>query len=221
MCGLTLAYIAGWSGFFAMAVELSAAACLLRPSAAASTSGARIHRLDNAAAEGGSKQAAAEQLHRHHEKTRPALNQVRQRSPHHPLLSTCSVVKIRKRRRPQPLRCGSFARNACTFEFPGSKRSPVNTQELTEIHAAPRPAVHDTVGTLTFPRCDQDDLFELIDRVETEFVLVPSEHSDHRHVPELDRAQSLAPLRKPARLAFASKTFWHAPACRAHSQAGI
>jgi hypothetical protein len=43
----------------------------------------------------------------------------------------------------------------------------VNTQELTEIHQT-LAAVHDTVGTLTFPRCDQDDVFELIDRVESE-----------------------------------------------------
>lgn len=43
----------------------------------------------------------------------------------------------------------------------------MNTQELTEIHHA-LTAVHDTVGTLTFPRCDQDDVFELIDRVECE-----------------------------------------------------
>jgi hypothetical protein len=43
----------------------------------------------------------------------------------------------------------------------------VNTQELTEIHHA-LTAVHDTVGTLTFPRCDQDDVFEAIDRVESE-----------------------------------------------------
>jgi hypothetical protein len=43
----------------------------------------------------------------------------------------------------------------------------VNTQELTEIHQA-LAAVHDTVGTLTFPRCDQDDMFELMDRVEAE-----------------------------------------------------
>ena len=43
----------------------------------------------------------------------------------------------------------------------------MNTQELTEIHQA-LAAVHDAVGTLTFPRCDQDDVFELIDRVETE-----------------------------------------------------
>ena len=43
----------------------------------------------------------------------------------------------------------------------------MNTQELTEIHQALL-AVHDTVGTLTFPRCDQDDVYELIDRVETE-----------------------------------------------------
>jgi hypothetical protein len=44
---------------------------------------------------------------------------------------------------------------------------PVNTQELTEIHQALL-AVHDTVGTLTFPRCDQEDVLELIDRVESE-----------------------------------------------------
>ena len=43
----------------------------------------------------------------------------------------------------------------------------MNTQELTEIHQA-LAAVHDAVGTLTFPRCDQDDVFELIDRVESE-----------------------------------------------------
>jgi hypothetical protein len=45
--------------------------------------------------------------------------------------------------------------------------SCVNTQELTEIHEA-LTAVHDTVGTLTFPRCDQDDMFELMDRVAAE-----------------------------------------------------
>jgi hypothetical protein len=43
----------------------------------------------------------------------------------------------------------------------------VNQQELTEIHQTLE-AVHDTVGSLTFPRCDQDDVFELIDRVESE-----------------------------------------------------
>jgi hypothetical protein len=43
----------------------------------------------------------------------------------------------------------------------------VNAQELTEIHHA-LAAVHDTVGTLTFPRCDKDDVVELIDRVEAE-----------------------------------------------------
>ena len=48
----------------------------------------------------------------------------------------------------------------------------MNTQELTEIHQA-LAAVHDTVGTLTFPRCDQDDVFELIDRVESE---LPAAH---------------------------------------------
>jgi hypothetical protein len=51
--------------------------------------------------------------------------------------------------------------------IPWSRVSPVNTQELTEIHQALL-AVHDTVGTLTFPRCDQEDVLELIDRVETE-----------------------------------------------------
>jgi hypothetical protein len=51
--------------------------------------------------------------------------------------------------------------------FCGSRVFRVNTQELTDIHQA-LAAVHDTVGTLTFPRCDQDDVFELIDRVETE-----------------------------------------------------
>ncbi len=39
--------------------------------------------------------------------------------------------------------------------------------ELTEIHQA-LAAVQQTVGTLTFPGCDKDDLFELIDRVESE-----------------------------------------------------
>jgi len=43
----------------------------------------------------------------------------------------------------------------------------VNTQELTEIHQA-LAAVHDAVGTLTFPGCDRDDMFELMDRVEAE-----------------------------------------------------
>lgn len=28
--------------------------------------------------------------------------------------------------------------------------------------------MHDTVGSLTFPSCDQDDIFELIERVEAE-----------------------------------------------------
>jgi hypothetical protein len=43
----------------------------------------------------------------------------------------------------------------------------VNQQELSEIHQT-LAAVHDAVGTLTFPRCDQDDVFELIERVESE-----------------------------------------------------
>ena len=57
----------------------------------------------------------------------------------------------------------------------GSTVLTVNTQELTEIHQALL-AVHDTVGTLTFPRCDQDDVFELIDRVESEL------HASHPNV---------------------------------------
>ena len=53
----------------------------------------------------------------------------------------------------------------------------MNTQELTEIHQA-LAAVHDTVGTLTFPRCDQDDMFELMDRVEAELSAAhPSAHT--------------------------------------------
>jgi len=53
----------------------------------------------------------------------------------------------------------------------------VNSGDLTVIHQA-LAAVQDTVGTLTFPRCDQDDLFELIDRVEAELGLPhPSVHT--------------------------------------------
>jgi len=43
----------------------------------------------------------------------------------------------------------------------------VNTQDLSEIHQT-LSAVHDAVGTLTFPGCDRDDMFELMDRVESE-----------------------------------------------------
>jgi hypothetical protein len=43
----------------------------------------------------------------------------------------------------------------------------VDTQALSEIHQA-LAAVHDAVGTMTFPSCDQDDMFELMDRVEAE-----------------------------------------------------
>lgn len=50
---------------------------------------------------------------------------------------------------------------------PQVQSSCVNTQELTEIHYA-LADVHDTVGRLTFPSCDQDDVFELIERVEAE-----------------------------------------------------
>lgn len=51
----------------------------------------------------------------------------------------------------------------------------MNTQELTEIHQA-LAAVHDTVGALSVPRCDQEDVFELIDRVECEL------HAAHPNV---------------------------------------
>lgn len=44
---------------------------------------------------------------------------------------------------------------------------PVEAAHLNGIHQA-LSAVHETVGTLTFPRCDQEDVFELIDRVESE-----------------------------------------------------
>ncbi len=47
------------------------------------------------------------------------------------------------------------------------KFAHVTTAELTEIHQA-LAAVQQTVGTLTFPRCDQEDVFELIERVESE-----------------------------------------------------
>jgi hypothetical protein len=55
------------------------------------------------------------------------------------------------------------------LQIPGlqSKVARVNQQELTEIHQT-LAAVHDTVGSLTFPSCDQDDVYELIDRVESE-----------------------------------------------------
>ena len=51
--------------------------------------------------------------------------------------------------------------------WPPVQSACVNTQELTDIHHA-LAAVQDTVGALTFPRCDQEDVLELIDRVETE-----------------------------------------------------
>jgi hypothetical protein len=52
---------------------------------------------------------------------------------------------------------------------PGTRvqSAAVNAQELTEIHHV-LAAVHDTVGALTFSRCDKDDVMELIDRVESE-----------------------------------------------------
>ncbi len=39
--------------------------------------------------------------------------------------------------------------------------------ELTEVRQT-LGALHDMVGALTFSECDQDDLFELLERVETE-----------------------------------------------------
>jgi hypothetical protein len=50
----------------------------------------------------------------------------------------------------------------------------VDNQQLTAIQQALL-CVTDTVGMLTFPRCDQDDVFELIDRIEVE---LNSEHPD-------------------------------------------
>ena len=50
----------------------------------------------------------------------------------------------------------------------------VDTSQLTAIHRALL-CVTDTVGMLTFPRFDQDDVFELIDRVEAE---LRAEHPD-------------------------------------------
>ena len=52
----------------------------------------------------------------------------------------------------------------------------MNSQQLTAIHQALE-CVTDTVGMLTFPRCDQDDVFELIDQVEAE---LNAEHPDVR-----------------------------------------
>ena len=43
----------------------------------------------------------------------------------------------------------------------------MNTEALSEIHQALATA-HDAVGTMTFPACDQDDVFELMDRVAAE-----------------------------------------------------
>jgi hypothetical protein len=41
----------------------------------------------------------------------------------------------------------------------------VSTEQATAIHQA-LISVHSAVTVLTFPRCDQEDLIELIDRVE-------------------------------------------------------
>ena len=51
----------------------------------------------------------------------------------------------------------------------------VNTGDLETIHRA-LTTVQDTVGTLTFLPCDRDDVFELIDRVESEL------HAAHPNV---------------------------------------
>jgi pyruvate/2-oxoglutarate dehydrogenase complex dihydrolipoamide acyltransferase (E2) component len=48
--------------------------------------------------------------------------------------------------------------------------------QLAAIHEA-LVAVQQAVTTMTFPSCDQDDMIELIDRVETEL------HSRHPNVP--------------------------------------
>jgi hypothetical protein len=49
-------------------------------------------------------------------------------------------------------------------------------EQLTAIHGA-LVAVQQAVLTMTFPLCDQEDLVELIDRVEAEL------HSSHPNVP--------------------------------------
>ena len=49
-------------------------------------------------------------------------------------------------------------------------------EQLTAIHGA-LVAVQQAVLTMTFPLCDQEDLVELIDRVEAEL------HSGHPNVP--------------------------------------
>ena len=52
----------------------------------------------------------------------------------------------------------------------------VNTQDLEEIQRT-LASVHDTVGALTFPRCDQDDLFEVMQRIGDELHAAhPSAH---------------------------------------------
>ena len=61
----------------------------------------------------------------------------------------------------------AHARRSLRTGIARSTVSFVDTQALTEIHQA-LAAVHDTVGTMTFPSCDQDDMFELMDRLEAE-----------------------------------------------------
>lgn len=52
----------------------------------------------------------------------------------------------------------------------------MNGTQLTTIHQA-LVAVQQSVTTMTFPSCDQEDLLELIDRIEGEL------HSPHPNVP--------------------------------------
>lgn len=74
------------------------------------------------------------------------------------------------------LAAGTGPRNAgLIFGGESFKFGRVTSLELTEIHQA-LAAVQQTVGTLTFPRCDQEDVFELIERVESEL------HSKHPNV---------------------------------------
>src|SRR4029078_7018474 len=126
----------------------------------------------DAATEGRREQPAAEQLHGHHKKARPTRNQIRQtgshRSPPPPNAYPKMACPKMACPRNHPPRCVAAASHRTLARSNSSvQSSPVNTQELTEIHQALL-AVHDTVGTLTFPRCDQEDVLELIDRVETE-----------------------------------------------------
>ncbi len=61
---------------------------------------------------------------------------------------------------------------------PAATVRAVNTHELSAIHQA-LVRITDTVGMLTFPRCDLDDVFGLVERIETE---LKSEHPDTRMI---------------------------------------